>query len=108
VVYSRVSIEKTEFIGSEAFEDNIRVDDTALRTSYKALILARISLIPREDGSVPVSHITIDGKSVWYIYDEKRGLVYLESDTFFRAGEDATEYIIFWYPIEKRIRCVVF
>jgi hypothetical protein len=103
VIHSRVTRGQIEFIEAEAYEDNVLDDDEALRAPYHDPLPVRTSLMPRENGAVPVSHFTIDGGSVWYIYDGNDQIVYLEPGAFFRAGEGAREHIRFWNPVQKRI-----
>ncbi|KAH6855342.1 hypothetical protein B0I37DRAFT_402132 [Chaetomium sp. MPI-CAGE-AT-0009] len=60
VVHSRVSTDETKFIGSEAYEEYVRLDNDLLRASYRDPIPARTSFMPHDDGpgTVPVGHIT--------------------------------------------------
>lgn len=52
VVHSRVNADETEFIGSEAYEEYIRLDNELLRASYKKPVPARTPLILGDDGTV--------------------------------------------------------
>lgn len=58
VVHSRVNTDETEFIGSEAYEEYVRLDNEPLHASYKDPVPARTSLIFHDDGIVPVGDIT--------------------------------------------------
>ncbi|EAQ90049.1 predicted protein [Chaetomium globosum CBS 148.51] len=54
VVHSRVNADETEFIGSEAYEEYIRLDNELLRASYKKPVPARTPLILGDDETVLV------------------------------------------------------
>ncbi|KAH6628757.1 hypothetical protein F5144DRAFT_493911 [Chaetomium tenue] len=54
VVHSRVNADETEFIGSEVYEEYIRLDNDLLRASYKKPVPARTPLIFGDDGTVLV------------------------------------------------------
>jgi hypothetical protein len=103
VVHSRVSLDWSEFIGSRVYEEYVRVDDKFLRASYSDPIPVRTSLVPQDDGVVPVGNMVESGSSVWYIVDEQEGVVFLEPGVFFRAGESAAGHIQFWNPLQNRI-----
>ena len=111
VVHARMSPDQSEFIGSVAYVDEVEIkqDSEELRASYRNPIPIRASLLLRNDGSVPVSHITTDdGRSEWYIFDGNNAIVYLDSDVFFHARETAGEEIRFWNPILNKICCAHF
>jgi hypothetical protein len=62
VVHSRVNADETEFIGSEAYEEYVRVDNELLRASYKNPVPARTSPILLDDWSIPtVGNTTVAG-----------------------------------------------
>ncbi|KAG7288728.1 hypothetical protein NEMBOFW57_005084 [Staphylotrichum longicolle] len=103
MVHCRVSMDGTEFIGSLAYEEHIHEDDALFRKSHSDPVPVRTSLAPQDDGLVPIGHITADGESAWYMYDQQEGIVYLEPGVFFRAGEGASEHIRFWNPVQNQI-----
>ncbi len=112
VVHSRVSLAEmaeTEYIGSEAFVQNIRDDNTLLRLSYQNPVAVRTSLIPQVPGRVPVSHTADDGGLAWYIYDDvKKEPYYLDPSVFYRSGEGPNEEICFWNELQGTISCATF
>lgn len=72
-------LDTAEYIGSEAFTQNVRPDFKALRDSYHDPVQARASLSSTTDTATPVRHTISDGASQWYIIDEKaQQLVYVE------------------------------
>lgn len=107
VVHSRVSSEKldeAEFVGSQVFTANVRKDDMSLRESYADPVPARASLLASDSEVIPVGCTVVDGAMSWYIFAaDQEGVVYLEPDAFYRAGEGASEHLRFWNPLLNKI-----
>lgn len=102
-VHSRVSSKNADeacFLGGEDYPNNIKQDTNDLRQSYTNPLHARASLLSDDINTAPVGYtINSDGSPQWYVLNDELDPVYLKDTKFYRAGEGATEHLVFLNPI---------